>query len=341
MNVEALLLAAIRAAPGDLLTWQALGDHLEEQGDPRAEVLRLDLQLRQHLTHPQRRTWERRLQTLLGKGIRPCVPTLTNSLGMTFALVPPGSAQLGSGRWRTTNSERVRTVAIARPFYLGIGPVTQDQYTRVIGSNPSWFAQGGEHAEAVVGMDTASFPVDNIPWQEAVDFCRRLSERDEERQAGRRYRLPWEVEWEYACRSGTQSAYHFGSRAATRWGRFSWKSDAPSQNRGRTCPVGSYPPNAWGLFDMHGQVWEHCGEPYYAKPADTQLADWEEPTPGIGLDGTTVMHGGSWANSPQTCQAHIRSSCTPGFHSGWVGLRVVLVPAETSESGLDGRRSRS
>jgi uncharacterized protein (TIGR02996 family) len=317
VDVESVLLDAICAAPADLLAWHALADHLEERGDRRAELLRLDLRLRRQPT--QWRSLQRRMQTLLGDGVRPCVPRLVNSLGMEFVLLPPGEMLMGPDY-----SDQWRRVRLERPVFLGACPVTQEQYVRVVGLNPSWFSPSGERAEWVDGLDTRNFPVENLAWREAIHFCERLSDLPAEKAAGRRYRLPWEVEWEYGCRAGTRSPFHFGGKATTRWGLFTWSKKL--QSLCRTCSVGSYPPNAWGLHDMHGQVWEHCGEPWYETPADVQFDDATPPPPSDS-PSTTVLRGGSWSNTPETCKVAVRSSCTPGFCSGWVGLRVVLVPA--------------
>src|SRR5262249_7006427 len=128
---------------------------------------------------------------------------------------------------------------------------------------PSSFRPRGTSASHVRGLDTSDFPVESVSWDDAVDFCRRLSERKEE--AGRVYRLPTEAEWEYACRAwGAALAFHFGPRLMRGRGWFDWwagteKETAEEEERPtRPCPVGQLPPNAFGLYDMHGNVDEWC-----------------------------------------------------------------------------------
>src|SRR5262249_13994061 len=140
-------------------------------------------------------------------------------------------------------------------------------YREVMGSNPSWFSAGGGGRKAVEGMETADFPVENVTWKEAVAFCTKLSARAEERKAGRVYRLPTEAEWEYACRAGTKTPFSFGRSLSSRQANFDGTKPygaARGKSLGRPAPVGSYRPNAWGLFDMHGNVFQWCAD-WYAK----------------------------------------------------------------------------
>src|SRR5262249_15473190 len=146
-------------------------------------------------------------------GVRPVVPILVNSLGMSLALVPAGTFWMGSPEgepgWHQDESPRHR-VEISRAFYMGCCPVTQEQYQRVTGQTPSHFRAGAEGRQLVRGMDRGSSPVERISWFAAVEFCRKLSELPAEKEAGRTYRLPTEAEWEYACRAGTSTLFHFG-----------------------------------------------------------------------------------------------------------------------------------
>src|SRR5262249_50394687 len=155
-------------------------------------------QLRHDPASPERAAWEPRLQELLAGGVQPCVPVLTNSVGMRFALIPPGSFLMGSPnteKGRGQDEGPVHEVQITRPFCLGLHPVMQAEYEAGVGENPSFCSAAGAGADLVVDLDTRDFPVEMVSWFEAMGFCALLSSVD----AGRVYRLPSEAEWEYAC----------------------------------------------------------------------------------------------------------------------------------------------
>ena len=156
-----------------------------------------------------------------------CVEVETvNSIGMKLVLIPPGEFMMGSPRQEFDSLVREyptrkklfeleqpqHRVRITKPYYLGLYEVTQGEYERVMGTNPSAFSRSGDRSEQVSGQDTSRFPVERVSWEEAVEFCRRLSALPEERAAGRVYRLPTEAEWEFACRAGTTTPFHFGSQ---------------------------------------------------------------------------------------------------------------------------------
>jgi formylglycine-generating enzyme required for sulfatase activity/serine/threonine protein kinase len=179
---------------------------------------------------------------------------LTNSIGMKFGLIPPGEYQMGSSDNRADpNTRPVHKARITSPFYLGLYEVTQEEYQRVMGANPS------------VARDDPRCPVDSVDPSDINEFCRRLSELPAEKAARRLYRLPSEAEWEYACRAGTETLFAFGDTITARQANFDTRDSlfGPKQaGLGRAVKVGSYPPNAFGLFDMHGNVMELC-EDYY------------------------------------------------------------------------------
>lgn len=265
------------------------------------------------------------------------LPTLTNSLGMTFVECPAGEFQMGSpnsdiGRYA---NEEPHTVRITKPFYLGVYEVTQQEYERVMGTNPSFFSAAGGGKERVMGLDTGRFPVDSVSWDDAVEFCRKLSELPEEKQAGRVYRLPTEAQWEYACRAGTTTPFHFGERAQSTQANFDGnypyltydevqKGTDPTPFKGpnlkRTTAVGSYAPNAWGLYDMHGNLWEWCAD--WFSPVYYRQSPVEDP-PGPEAGTQRVARGGGWYYFAAGCRAAVRYERDPGRRQNTDGFRVV------------------
>ncbi len=181
--------------------------------------------------------------------------------------------------------------------------MTQEQYERVMGPGTNPSARKGEPAR----------PVENVTWQEARDFCTRLSERPEEKAAGRRYRLPTEAEWEYACRAGTTTPFSCGDQLTGE------RANCNGGEDGGPVPVGSYPPNAWGLYDMHGNVAEWCADGHGPYP-EGPLRDPTGPETGL----SRVVRGGSWADPPSECRSAARGLERPAARSGRVGFRVVL-----------------
>jgi uncharacterized protein (TIGR02996 family) len=329
-DLEQTLLRAIHENPADDTPWLVLADWLEEQGDPRAELVRLQLLLRQDLDEPDRLQREKRLRQLIQAGVRPCAATLTNSVGMQFVLIRPGVFWMGSpvsenGRY-ADESPRHR-VRITRPFYLGRYPVTQQQYQRVTRQRPSNFRQGGGGAELVAGLDTSRFPVESVSWLDAVAFCAALSARPAEQAARRRYRLPSEAEWEYACRAGAawSAPFHFGyslsSRQANFDGAHPYGRSRPGPNLRRPCAVGNYRPNAWGLYDMHGNVWEWVADWF---DEDYYEVSPEDDPPGPTAGESRVLRGGSFYYIGSSCRAAIRFGRRPSSQSSLDGFRVAM-----------------
>jgi len=269
---------------------------------------------------------------------------IVNSIGMKLAPIAAGEFDMGSkkeyGRIGIEERHRVR---ITRPFRMGVHEVTQAEFSAVMGQTPSLFRAGGELAARVEGLDTARFPVDSVTWSEAVEFCRRLSARPEEKAAGRSYRLPTEAEWEYACRAGTKTPFHCGASLTSKQANFDGnhpylkredvhKGIDPATLRGpylkRTTTVGSYAPNAWGLHDMHGNVREWCadrfGAAYYRKsPKD----DPQGPEKGTHR----VARGGDWYYFGAACRSAQRFECPPQERNRRNGFRVVCVKATAAK----------
>jgi formylglycine-generating enzyme required for sulfatase activity/serine/threonine protein kinase/WD40 repeat protein len=249
----------------------------------------------------------------------------TNSIGMKLVLIPPGEFEMGStqeeveqlvAEARQQNLSQVfidkilsevpkHHVRITRPFHLGRCEVTQAEYKRVMSSNPSRF------------KDDPNRPVEMVSWDEAVEFCRRLSEQPEEKAAEAVYRLPTEAEWEYACRAGTTTRYSFGDDAALLGQHGWWRANS------QECPhsVGRLRPSDWGLYDMHGNVWEWCadwyGTGYYANSAI-------DAPPGSSSGMSRLQRGGSWMEPIPVC---FRCACRfrhpPDHRSGEIGFRVA------------------
>jgi formylglycine-generating enzyme required for sulfatase activity len=244
-----------------------------------------------------------------------------NSIGMRLRLIPAGEFVMGSPETEAGHvaEERPHRVRITLPFYLGAHEVTQEEYRRVTGGNPSWFAATGGGRAKVAGLDTSRLPVDSVTWDEAVAFCQALSELPEEKKAGRVYRLPTEAEWEYACRAGTQTAFQSGNTLSSAQANFDGRA-ARGPYLQRTAAVGSYKPNAWGLYDMHGNVWEWCLDGYAADAYPEGPV--EDPPPHAPTD-LRVLRGGSWYSTGAACRAAFRYKLAPDARSYYVGFRVV------------------
>jgi formylglycine-generating enzyme required for sulfatase activity/tRNA A-37 threonylcarbamoyl transferase component Bud32 len=249
-------------------------------------------------------------------------PAVVNSVGMKFVRILPGKFLMGSPEDEKDRGEDepLHEVEITRPFYLGVYPVTQAEYGRMMKRNPSWFAKDGSGRDKVRGMDTEAFPVENVSWEDAQEFCRALAALPAEGQAGRAYRLPTEAEWEYACRgpAGTNDPFHFGTALSPEQANY-------GVNLGRPCRVGSYPANAWGLYDLHGNVWEWCQD-WYDKDCYRNGPRRDPQGPGEG--DRRVLRGGSWNDLGWDCRAAIRSALAPRYRNVNIGFRLVLVPGD-------------
>ena len=305
--------------PADALGWHAVADWLEEHDQPdRAELVRLTRLLLCDLTHPDRPAREARQMELLAAGVEPCVATLTNGIGMEFVYIPAGKFLMGSPpeeEGREANEGPVHEVEITRSFWMSKYPVTQAEYRAVVGKNPSYFSTKGGGKAGVKGIDTARFPVEQVSFEDARSFCQELSGRDGETSHDRSYRLPTEAEWEYACRGGPLSKpFHFGRTLSEDQANVDGKRNQPT-------PVGGFPSNAFGLHDMHGNVWECCADWYDG----TYYANRGIKDPAGPQSGTArVLRGGSWGHDPAYCRAAARNWLDPAYRSGSFGLRVCF-----------------
>jgi formylglycine-generating enzyme required for sulfatase activity len=270
--------------------------------------------------------------TLKPKPTRRSAPKqFTNGIGMKFVLIPAGPFLMGSPpdeAGRSPDEGPQHEVTITRSFYLGIYPVTQKEYHVLIGSNRSHFTRGGGGKETVKDLDCQLLPVEKVSYGDAVKFCRKLGERPEEKRRGHVYRLPTEAEWEYACRGGgSLTPFYLGMSLTSALVNFDGNYPYGGAMRGpclkRTSPVGAYAnsANAFGLHDLHGNVWEWCadwyGEDYYSQsPA-------EDP-PGPASGDRRVIRGGCWSSPADNCRSAYRGKLEPGKHLNNVGFRVLL-----------------
>jgi serine/threonine protein kinase/formylglycine-generating enzyme required for sulfatase activity len=246
---------------------------------------------------------------------KPLPPTYKNSIGMEFAIVPKGKSWLGGGKDKLGDNE----VEIPSDFYLGKHLVTQEEWTQVMGENPSHFSRTGGGMDAVKDIDDADlkrFPVEMVSWDQCQLFVAKLNKM--EKETGWVYRLPTEVEWEYACRGGPMpvgdkldSAFDFYFAKPTNTLLPEQANYEHGNGLKRTCKVGSYEPNMLGLYDMHGNVWEWC--------------DDTEKAPNGAL--LRVYRGGCWFNDSVYCGAANRDARTPSVRGNNLGLRLARVPS--------------
>jgi sulfatase modifying factor 1 len=284
MQDEAAFLQAMQENPEDTALRLVFADWLEERGDPRGELVRLLHTLTQAVKVRGRKKLEDRLQALLASGVQPVGPFWTNSIGMKFAWIPAGTFLMGSpvneekrGRG---DIELQHRVTLSMGFYLAVHPVTQASWREVMGTSPSQ-SQGDD------------LPVEQVSWWDCQEFLENLSEKD-----SHAYRLPTEAEWEYACRAGTTTPFFFGETISTDRANYNGKRPYGKAKKGldrdKTTPVGSFPPNAWGLYDMHGNVWEWCEDwyPYDEKYPQGHAINPQGPEDGDGH----VLRGGCFGS---------------------------------------------
>jgi formylglycine-generating enzyme required for sulfatase activity len=250
--------------------------------------------------------------------------TITNSIGMKLVLIPKGTFMMGSptseqgASYYPDGAETQHEVTISEDYYLGVFEVTQGQYQKVMGNNPSYFQK-----RVISKSDSSIYPVELVRWEDAVEFCKKLSELPEEKKAGRVYRLPTEAEWEYACRAGSKAAYSFGANSKT-LGDYAWFVDNSGE---QTHPVGEKKANAWGLYDMHGNVWEWCSDCWGRYPKGS-VSDPSGPSEG----SYRVNRGGCWGIGAADCRSANRSWLDPSIRNYGYGFRVALSPSGIPQS---------
>jgi formylglycine-generating enzyme required for sulfatase activity len=233
--------------------------------------------------------------------------------------IPGGRFVMGSPNTeaeRRDNEGPQRTVNIS-PFFIGKYPVTQAQYQALMGNNPSHFKGF---------FKSKQLPVEQVSWDDAVEFCRKLSQK-----TGKTYRLPSEAEWEYACRAGTTTPFYFGYTITLDLvnydGNHPYGSAPKGLYRKQTTDVGSFPPNPFGLYDMHGNVWEWCSDKWHDNysGAPTDGSSW-----GTGTDNNRVQRGGSWDNYAVDCRSAYRLRNSVDFRWRLRGFRVAVASVSAS-----------
>jgi formylglycine-generating enzyme required for sulfatase activity len=267
------------------------------------------------------------------------------ALALSMLWIPPGRFWMGSP---PTEPERGDTegpmhLMQMQGFFMSQTPITQAQWRQVVRSHerpgeswghklsttPSSFQ--GETCGLFPGeTNTYNRPVEQVSWLDAMEFCSRLSQR-----TGRIYTLPSEAQWEYACRAGTTTPFHFGNTINTELANYNGNYDYADGPKGvyrkQTTPVGLFPANAWGLQDMHGNMYEWCLDEWHDsyEGAPTDGGAWVDGTEVIKseeLGKARLLRGGSWDDFPRDCRSAFRSHYQPDDANDYVGFRVVCLP---------------
>lgn len=232
----------------------------------------------------------------------------TNSIGMKFVWIPPGSFMMGSPkdeREREPN-ETQHKVTLTKGFFMDVYTVTQEQWQAVMGNNPSRF------------RGARNLPVEQVSWHECQEFAKKLREKDK-----KPYRLPTEAEWEYACRGGTTTPFSFGETISTEQanycGDFTYGNGKKGVYRKNTTPVGSFPPNAFGLYDMHGNLFQWCQD-WYGEYPQNDVVDPKGPD----KRDFRVLRGGSSSILPGYCRSAFRHGYLPGLRNPGIGFRLCF-----------------
>jgi formylglycine-generating enzyme required for sulfatase activity len=257
---------------------------------------------------------------------------LSNGISLEMLAIPRGTFLMGSPQDEKDSfgDERPQHEVIVPSFFMGKYPITQAQWREVasrtdlkverdLDLNPAYF-KFKNHS------DRDRRPVEQVDWYNAVEFCARLS-----KLTGREYRLPSEAEWEYACRAGATTPFYFGETITGELANYDasriYAEEPKGEYRQQTTSVGQFPPNAFGLYDMHGNVWEWCADTWHdnydGAPRDGSV--WTEN----GNDNRSPLRGGSWGYSPDLCRSAVRFYVHRSIRSSTLGFRVVCVFGRT------------
>lgn len=233
----------------------------------------------------------------------------TNGIGMEFVYIPAGTFLMGSpvDEFRRDDDENLHPVRLTRGFYMQVTEVSQRQWRTLMGADPSKYTYCG-----------GDCPVDNVSWADVQIFIEKMNRAD----PGRTYRLPTEAEWEYACRADTTTPFYFGDQLHTDQANYNGNHPIPGSERGvnrnTTLPVGSFPPNGYGLFDMHGNVYEWCSDWYGPYPQGL-VTDPQGPQTGV----SRVSRGGGMSSYARRCRSANRTKHLPSYQNFYIGFRLV------------------
>ena len=268
------------------------------------------------------------------------IEIVTNSIGMKLSHIPAGTFQMGSPKSEVERrrDELSHEVTHTKPFLMGVYEVTQAEFRQIMGN---------EEANRAIFRRAPRHPMENATHKRAREFCQGLSRLPAERSAGRKYRLPTEAEWEYACRAGTNTVFNLGDSLSAEQANFNGNypyGDAKSDVYLRkTADVGSYKPNAFGLYDMHGNVAEWCSD-WYDKEYYYDSPDEDPLGPPVGVTPTNFtekkggakkyylsVRGGCWLDDARACRSACRFKAMPDINYRLIGFRVVC--ESTADSG--------
>ncbi|MBS9771951.1 MAG: formylglycine-generating enzyme family protein [Trichodesmium erythraeum GBRTRLIN201] len=258
--------------------------------------------------------------------------SLPDNVSLEMVAIPSGTFTMGSPKSEegSYDDERPQHDVTVPSFFMGKYPVTQGQWRAIasrtdlkekedLNPDPSRFKKPYK------GIDRWQRPVETVSWYKAVEFCKRLS-----KLTGKKYRLPSEAEWEYACRAGTTTPFYFGETITPELvnydGNITYGDGPKGEYKKQTTPVGQFPANAFGLYDMHGNVWEWCADDshdnYVGAPTDGSA--WVDSNEDSSTDSYTRLRGGSWCNSPIDCRSAVRSGyLRRDVHVSYDGFRLV------------------
>jgi len=248
---------------------------------------------------------------------------LGQSIRLKLVRVEPGQFMMGSPANEAghRDGEAQHQAVVAKPYLIGVVPVTQSQYRQLLGRRPSQFSSTGNSRDKVTDLDTDEFPIENVRWEDAMDFARVLSLLPELRDHGWVADLPSEVEWEYATRAGTQTPFHFGAQLSSQQANFNGNNPYGGAPKGpfvqRTTKVGSYSPNAWGLYDMHGNVLQWTRD-WYDKDYRADASDMTART----------ARGCFWGQGSNGCRAARRMPVQPNVRGSGLGFRIIIRPRD-------------